>query len=50
MNKVNTKNKAILKSTVSGLEPPELNPVKTDKTTIPRMSSMRAALRRIVPV
>ena len=36
--------------TMPGLPSPELKPVRKDKTTMPRMSSMRAALSRVVPV
>ena len=37
-------------STITGSESPELKALRMERTTMPMMSSIRAALRRVVPV
>lgn len=52
--KTNTKKRRIFRTTISGLaasaSPCPLIPVRTERSTIPRISSMIAALKRVVPV
>ena len=50
MMPVKTKNRRIFNNTIPTLESPEENPVSTERTMIPIMSSIRAALSKIVPV